>query len=126
MCVCVCVPKQSVGRRAPVGDVVEKHLQLVVIVKVCSDDGAHRRRHGELLRGDILETTTRHGNSAARTHTPAWTSTPARTAVPPLPAEHTRFHPSVSVCLFSSHHKVNVLQLHHVLIFLEGIFIIVF
>lgn len=60
MCACVRVlaPKKSVGRRAPVGDVVEKNLQLVVIVKVCSDDGAHRRRHGELLRGDVLETMT--------------------------------------------------------------------
>lgn len=67
MCVCVCVPKKSVGRRTPVGDVVEKNLQLVVIVKVCSDDSAHRRRHGELLRGDVLETMTRHRKSATHT-----------------------------------------------------------
>lgn len=69
MCVCVCVPEKSVGGGAPVGDVVEENLQLVVIVKVCGDDGAHRRRHGELLRGNVLATMTHHGQSVTHTHT---------------------------------------------------------
>lgn len=37
------------------GEVVEEDLQLLVIVKVGSDDCAHGRRHGELGRGDVLE-----------------------------------------------------------------------
>lgn len=47
-------PEEPVGRGAPVGDVVEEDLQLVVIVKVRREHGADRRRHGKLLGGDIL------------------------------------------------------------------------
>lgn len=47
-------PEEPVGRGAPVGDVVEEDLQLVVIVKVGREHGADRRRHGKLLGGDIL------------------------------------------------------------------------
>lgn len=65
---CVSVPEKSVSGRAPVGDVVEENLQFVVIVEVCSDDGAHRRRHGELLRRDVLQTMTHHKQSATRTY----------------------------------------------------------
>lgn len=36
------------------GEVVEEDLQLLVIVKVSSDDCAHRGGHGELGRGDVL------------------------------------------------------------------------
>lgn len=54
VCVCVCVPKESVDRGAPVGDVIEEDLQLVVIVKVCSDNGANWRRHGKLLGCYVL------------------------------------------------------------------------
>lgn len=56
MCVfiSVCVPKEPVGRGAPVGDVIEEDLQLVVIVKVCSDNGANRGRHGKLLGCYVL------------------------------------------------------------------------
>lgn len=65
MCVCmsecvhVCVisvwvPKEPVGRRAPIGNVIEEDLQLVVIVKVSDDNGADRGRHGKLLGCYVL------------------------------------------------------------------------
>lgn len=47
-------PEEPIRGGAPVGDVVEEDLQLVVIVKVSSDHGAGRRGHGELLGGDVL------------------------------------------------------------------------
>jgi len=48
------VPKEPVGGGASVGDVIEEDFQLVVIVKVCSDDGSDRRWHGKLLGGYVL------------------------------------------------------------------------
>lgn len=64
VCLCVClflslsVPKEPVGRRAPVGDVIEEDFQLVVIVKVCSNNGANGGRHGKLLGCYVLTTKT--------------------------------------------------------------------
>ena len=48
-CACVCVsvlymsvPKEPVGGGAPVGNVIEEDLHLVVVVKVSGQDGANR------------------------------------------------------------------------------------
>lgn len=73
-CICMsvsviaCVPKEPVGRWTPVGDVIEEDLQLVVIVKVCSDDGANRGRHGKLLGRYVLRRKQTHGTSVTHTH----------------------------------------------------------
>lgn len=50
----VWVPEEPVGRWAPIGNVIEEDLQLVVIVKVCSNDCSDRRWHGKLLGCYIL------------------------------------------------------------------------
>ncbi len=47
-------PEQSVGWWSSVGNVVEKNLQFIVIIKVGCDDSANRRWHGKLLCGDVL------------------------------------------------------------------------
>lgn len=54
VCVRKRAPEEPVCRGAPVGDVVEEDLQLVVIVEVRRDHGADRRRHWKLLGGNIL------------------------------------------------------------------------
>lgn len=48
------VPKESVGGGASVSDVIEEHLQLVVIVKICSDNSSNRGGHGKLLGCYVL------------------------------------------------------------------------
>ncbi len=80
MCVCVfisvCVPKEPVGGGAPVGDVIEEDLQLVVIVKVCSNNGANWGRHGKLLGCYVLrEKKQTHGTSVKHTRTQKYTHT---------------------------------------------------
>lgn len=52
--VSVWVLEEPVGGGAPVGDVIEEDLQLIVVVKVCNDDSANRGRHGELLGRYVL------------------------------------------------------------------------
>lgn len=47
------LPEQAVSRGATVGNVVEEDLQLLVIVKVGSDDSADGGWHGELGCGDV-------------------------------------------------------------------------
>ena len=53
------VPKEPVGGGAPVGDVIEEDLQLIIIVKVCNDNGAHRRRHCKFLGCYVLSKKTK-------------------------------------------------------------------
>lgn len=67
VCIYVRIPKEPVGRWSPVGNVVEENLQLVVVVKVCNDDGAHRGRHGKLLGCYVLKTMTTRGQSFRHT-----------------------------------------------------------
>lgn len=54
VCVSEWVPKQSVDGGAPVGDVIEEDLQLIVIVKICSNNGANWGWHGKLLGCYVL------------------------------------------------------------------------
>lgn len=53
------LPENSVRSALSVENVVEKHLQLLVIVKVGSDDCAHRRASGKFRSGDVLKGRTR-------------------------------------------------------------------
>lgn len=67
MCVCIFerAPKEPVGGGAPVGDVIEEHLQFVVVVKVCGDNSANRWWHGKLLGCYVL---TAHEKPVRHTH----------------------------------------------------------
>lgn len=49
------LPKEPVGRWAPVGDVIEEDLQLIVIVKVCNDNSANGGWHRKLLGCYVLK-----------------------------------------------------------------------
>lgn len=49
------VPEEPVGRGAPVSNVIEEDLQLVVVVKVCSNNSSNRGWHGKLLGCYVLE-----------------------------------------------------------------------
>ncbi len=71
LCVCVPVPEEPVCRGTPVGDIIEEDLQLVVIVKVGSDDGANWRRHGKLLGCDVLRSKNTCATVNTHTHTHA-------------------------------------------------------
>lgn len=48
------LPEDSVGGAASVCNVVEKDLQLLVVVKISSNDGANRGWCGKGLCGNIL------------------------------------------------------------------------
>lgn len=55
------LPEDSIGSTFSVVNIVEKHLQLLVIIKVSSDDGANGRGRGKAWARNILSSRTSSG-----------------------------------------------------------------
>lgn len=58
--VIVLLPEDSVRGVSSVGNVVEKHIQLLVVIKVSSNDGAHRGGGCKCCSGYVLHTKTHY------------------------------------------------------------------